>query len=170
MSQTHDVVRRWTTGGAATAIAIVMAGGVLGSTAQAVEPPPLPQPDLIGSGPAQVFAISGGSLVLAHVRNEGNGGAAFTAASVRFQPVSRLSVAGRTAYVNMPGASAITATGSVRPILGRAEVEFSAQAHAIPTGLNRITVCADTSNVEDEWIEGNNCSSEVRSVIPVYNG
>jgi hypothetical protein len=91
-------------------------------------------------------------------------------ATIKYQPVTRVVLHGRDAYINTPGSTAITATGTVSSIMPGTVERFAAQSDRTPSGFNRITVCADSSGVVPERSELNNCSTEVKNVIPIYNG
>ena len=151
---------------AAAAFATVAAATVLGGAAGATDFT-IRRADLAGSGPTSVLVVSNtGSTLFARVANTGDFWAGSSSASITYQPVSRLtSSTGRTYYVNTPGSAPISATGSVGSISPGSSVQFSAFASSgVPSGLNRITVCADSGGAVGESNESNNCWSEIKTV------
>ena len=71
-------------------------------------------------------------------------------------------------YINRPLSTAFTATGTVGRLAPGAAVQFSAGSNRIPSGLNRVTVCADSAHVVSERSEVNNCASEITDVVPNF--
>ena len=163
------IVKRTT---AIAALVTIAGGGAVAGTAHAWNDPSLP--DLVASGPTDVFVLAPDTTVLhAQVRNDLATRFVFAPASeatIKYQPVNRVVLPGGYAYVNTPGSTAITATGTVGAIMAGAVARFEAQSDRTPGGFNRITVCADSSGVVHERSELNNCYTEFKNVIPVYNG
>jgi hypothetical protein len=157
----------------ATAVALVAiaGGGAVAGTAHAWTDPTLP--DLVATGPTDVFLPTPEITSLyASVRND-LGRFVFAPAStatIKYQPVTRVVLPGGYAYVTTPGSTAITATGTVGIIWPGTSERFVANSDRTPGGYNRITVCADSSNAIRERSELNNCFTEYKNVIPVYNG
>jgi hypothetical protein len=163
----RGIIKRTVT--VATLVTIVGAGAA-GGTAHAWTDQRLP--DLVATGSTDVVVVDNtGTALLGQVRNDVSGWSAFAQASnatIKYQPVSRLVVAGATHYINTPGTNAITATGPVSSLAPGGEDRFSAHSQRTPWGLNRITVCADSSGLVAERSEVNNCSSEIKDVVPLF--
>lgn len=166
---TRRIVKRAT---AVAALVTIAGGASVAGTAHASTNSSLP--DLLASGPTDVLVASADTTLLyAQVRHDVGTGFVFAPAStatINYQPVTRVVLPGGYAYVNTPGSTAITATGTVGIIMPGAVARFAAHTDRTPSGFNRITVCADSSGVVRERSELNNCYTEFKNVIPVYNG
>lgn len=153
------------------AVAALFGSGALGGTAHAWTDHS--RPDLVGAGPTEVVVLSTGTAVFGHVRNDVTGWTAFAQASnatINFQPLSRVMLQGEAHYINRPWSTAFTAAGRVARLAPGGDDRFSARLDRIPWGHHRVTVCADSSGAVFERSELNNCSSEIKDVVPFVVG
>ena len=169
----HTTTRRILRSAILTTALAAVGGGVLAAPAAAGPS----RPDLVAAGP--VSSISGSAQntgAYATVTNIGNGDAAATTVTFRFQPVVRLFVNGQATFINAPGSAAITGTGTVGALvgtnnrLGLNSRSVSAQLSGTPGGLNKVTVCADSSAALFEASESNNCFTEIKDVKVIFFG
>lgn len=150
--------------------ALAVGGGVLAAPAGAGPS----RPDLVAAGPVSVSS-SVHTAATATVTNIGNGDAAATAVTFRFQPVVRLFINGQTTFMNAPGSAAITGTGTVGALVGANRLglnsrSVSARLSSTPRGLNKVSVCADSSAALLEASEANNCFTEIKDVQVIFFG
>ena len=168
---THTTTRRILRSAIITTALAAVGGGVLAAPAGAGPR----RPDLVAAGPVSVSS-SVHTAATATVTNIGNGDAAATTVSFRFQPVVRLFINGQATFINAPGSAAITGTGTVGALvganngLGLNSRSVSAQLSGTPGGLNKVSVCADSSAQLFEASESNNCFTEIKDVKVIFFG
>jgi hypothetical protein len=154
-----------------TAVAAALAVAVP-ATAATIQPDF--RPDLVVAAPLETHTYSdapGANGYFLDVANTGITAAASNQVKVTFQPVSQLHLNGQTYWVNMPGTTPIVGTGTAPSLAGGGHnTSLSIQLSTPPAGYNRVTACADVTNVVNESNESNNCLTEIVQMQPIFFG
>ena len=131
------------------------------------------RPDLVVSAPLDTHTYSGNPSVNSYfvgVANNGITAAAASQVKVTFQPVTRIVFNGQTSWVNMPGAAPIAGTGTAASLSGGGSESVGIQLSTAPAGYNRVTACADSTNIVSESNESNNCTTAIIDMQPIFFG